>query len=286
MPDSSSGPATVDACALLTDAEIEAATRVAVASREPSRLIGWFSSSCDIGLEGGSLTVSILPEGGREMWERSFAITIGTGSTEAVPDLGDAAARTGESYLMVLKDDVLFDVDALVLDASERLAAVQYLAEIVLAKLPCLAEGCPNVSLPPAPSLAPAFDACTLLTVGEIEDATGLPATVETPPSGPSDRCLWRLDTGSTFSLENIMVTVVRSGGRDRWDTFYASSSYPKVPGLGDDAVRTGGNAGGTIEVVVGDQLLTVSYELPPETADPEPVLVPLVTTAISRLPG
>ena len=155
------GPAaSIDSCALLSDAEIEAATGQRVTERTPSTLTQVFSSVCDIELDGGGfLTVSVLPTGGRAMYETSFEPFIGDSENppldEAVEGLGDKAGIQGDDDIMVLKDDVLFDIFYIAFGQQGKAATIRYLAERVLAKLPCLASGCPDLPLPPMPTLGP-----------------------------------------------------------------------------------------------------------------------------------
>jgi hypothetical protein len=277
-------PATIDSCTLLSDDEVKLATGEGVAERKASTLTQVFSSVCNLALDGGgSLTLSILPSTGKKLWDVSFGPFVGTDVLEVeVPGLGDAAggSRSGDG-VMVLKDDVLFDVQFIEFGRPEKGPAVRYLAEIILAKLPCLSSGCPGFTPPPAPSAAAAIDACALLTADEIKAATHLAAKTAEP--GPSE-CTWPLETTSGFGLESIQLTVLASGGRARFDIF--SSGMEHLAGVGDDAVVLGGNTAGSIQAVSGDRLVTLKYALPVDTPDANPLVVPLLKSAISRLPG
>lgn len=165
----------IDACAVLSDAEIKAAALEGVGQRRQSTLTQVFPSVCDIVLEdGGSLTVSVLATGGRAMYETSFEPFIGDGESldEAVPGVGDKAARSGSSSLMVLKGDVLFDLQ-LLNARPDRMPALQYLAERIIARLPCIATGCPDMPLPPAPTIGPPTAAPTQALI----DPGSLPST-------------------------------------------------------------------------------------------------------------
>ena len=115
---------------------------------------------CDIELDGGgSLTVSVLPAGGRAMYETSFEPFIGDSENppldEAVQGLGDKAGSQGDDEIMVLKDDVLFDIFYIEFGRRGKADVIRYLAERVLGKLPCLASGCPDLPLPPMPTMGP-----------------------------------------------------------------------------------------------------------------------------------
>jgi hypothetical protein len=277
-------PATIDSCKLLSDDEIKLATGEGVVRRKASTLTQIFSSVCDVDLDGGgSLTVSILPSTGKKLWDVSFGPFVGTDVLEVeVPGLGDAAggSRSGDG-LMVLEDDVLFDVQFIEFARQEKGPVVRYLAEIILAKLACLSSGCPGFTPPPAPSAAAAIDVCALLTADEIKAATHLAA--KTPETGPSE-CTWPLDSASGLGLESIQLTVLASGGRARFDLL--ASGMEHVSGVGDDAVVLGGNTAGSIQAVSGDRLVTLKYALPIDTSDANPLVVPLLKSAISRLPG
>ena len=74
---------------------------------------------------------------------------------------------------------------------------------------------------------------------------------------GAGDNVLLRLTKAPSADVE---IAVLDSVGRERFD-FFANDAYVQppehVPGLGDDAVRTGTIPGGFVYVVVGDRLET-----------------------------
>ena len=281
-------PAAIDSCAVLSDEEIEAGTREKVTSRKASTLTQVFSSVCDIELDGGGkLTVGVLTPGGREMYTRSFEPFIGQDDVldEAVAGLGDKAARAGDDELMVLVDDVLFEIVFIEFGREGKLPAVRYLADTVVAKLPCLASGCPGMSLLPPPSAAAELDVCALLTADEVQDATGF--AVAGTERIESQSCAWKLDTGTYAGLHSVRLRLMASGGRKQFD-FLANQMFEvppeHVPGLGDDAVKLATVPDGSIHAVVGDRLLTLDFSMPLDVRDPYTPLVPLVRTALSRL--
>src|SRR3954470_7632484 len=151
--------ASIDSCSVLSDEEIQAATDELPTQREPSTLTQVFSSVCDIDLDnGGSLTVSVLPRGGKQMYETSFEPFIGQGDgplDEAIPGLGDKAARSGQDIIMVLKDDVLFEIQYIEFGRDNKLPIVRYLADLMVAKIACLPAACPEMTLPPRPTSGP-----------------------------------------------------------------------------------------------------------------------------------
>ena len=60
-------------------------------------------------------------------------------------------------------------------------------------------------------------------------------------------------------------------------------TSLTPVAGLGDAAVKTGGNTDGTVWAMAGDFMVTLRYALPVDTADPDPLVLPLVKIILSR---
>lgn len=280
----------IDACTVLSDEEMKAATGQAVIERRASTLTRVFPSVCDIQLDGGgSLTVSVKASGGREMFECCFEPLIGENNLdeEAVSGLGDKAIRGGDT-LMVLKDDVLFDVHYIEVGRQDRAAVVRYLAEAVLARLACLADGCPDLTPAPPPPTAQATDSCALLTPEQLEQATGYGALSSEPAFGMgfAPGCRWTLDTDFP-GAHYIQVTIKETGGRAQFD-FLANDMFETppehVPGIGDDAIKTASIPGGAFHAVVGDRLITLEFFLPLSVDDPYALVAPLVEVALSRL--
>jgi hypothetical protein len=283
-------PTSIDSCAILSDEELKAATGQGVIERSPSTLTQVFSSVCDIDLDNaGKLTVSVLASGGRGMYERSFEPLIGQGDVldEAVSGLGDKAARAGNNELMVLVDDVLFDILYIGFGREDKLAAVRYLADAVVAKLPCIAAGCPGMTAAPPPptDAAQAIDVCALLTEDEIKQATGTP--VAKTEQTESLSCTWSLDSGSFVGNHFVRLRLLPSGGREQFD-FLANEMFDTppehVPGLGDDAIKMASIPDGSIHALVGDRLLSLEFTMPLDMDDPYALLVPLLKAAVGRL--
>jgi hypothetical protein len=131
-----------------------------------------------------------------------------------------------------------------------------------------------------------AIDPCTLLANEEIQRTTGYPVLKNRTVTGSGGfsppGCDWELKTGKGIpGLHRISVDVIRSGGRERFK--FLSTSLTPVAGLGDGAVKTGGNMDGTVWAVAGDSLVTLRYALPVDTADPDPLVLPLVKLILSR---
>jgi hypothetical protein len=291
--------ANIDSCTVLSDAEIQAATGHRVLEMTPSHLTRVFPSVCDIDLEaGGTLTIGITSSGGRSMYETSFEPFIGQGSNppldRAVEGLGDKAGIADDDDLMVLTGDVLFDILWISAGGTDREPVLRYLAEVILAKLPCLAQGCPGLTLPPPPpTSAPAFNACSLLTEQEIEDATGYKAAAGQSFGGSfglDASCSWAVESEpGLILLDHIKLIVKETGGREEFDFWAEAYETPPehLPGLGDDAFKTATFPSGKIYVVEGDRLLTLEFHLPTSSEDPYGgygLVVPLVELALSRL--
>jgi hypothetical protein len=286
-------PATIDACTLLSDAEVEAATGYGVTSQQLSNLRpDVFPSICDIELDsGGALTVSIRASGGKELYETSFEPFIGeeNGPLDvAITGLGDKAGQQGDDNIMVLTGDVLFDVFYIEFGRNDKATVVRYLAEIVLAKLPCIATGCPGFTPPPPPSAATSVDACTLLTQDEIESATGFEVLEiqpeDTPGQDPS--CTWTLNTQPFPGADYIELAVKPTGGQEQFDFFAGAYEPPleHVTGIGDDAIKTATIPGGAMYALVGDQLVTLQFAVPLDVDDPYALVTPLLELAVPRL--
>lgn len=129
----------VDACTLLTDAEIEQATGNSVASRAHSNLATVLPSVCDIELDGASITVGVKSTGGRSYYETYFEPFIGDEFgllSEPVSGLADKAARDGFGYVMAVKGDALVDVNYIEFLREDKAAVAEELMRLALAKLP------------------------------------------------------------------------------------------------------------------------------------------------------
>jgi hypothetical protein len=285
------GGASIDSCAVLSDTDIFAATGEKVLSRKASTLTQVFPSVCDIELDnGGSLTVSVKASGGKQLYDESFEPFIGEENApldEAIIGLGDKAARGGQDTIMALKGDVLFEILYIEFGRSDKLPVVHYLAEIILAKLPCVATGCPGFTPPPPPATPQAVDVCALLTNDEVAKATGYPVVDRKPSTSGDAGCTWTLNTGSDIpGLQYVELALMPSGGRTQFD-FNAGAYDPPlghIAGLGDDALKTATIPDGKIYVVMGDRLLTATFSMPLSVDDPYALVVPLVKTAVSRL--
>jgi len=139
--------------------------------------------------------------------------------------------------------------------------------------------------LPRTPDGSRAVDPFTLLTDEEIKRTTGYPVLNKKTVTGSGKffppGCNWELKTNKGIpGLHRISIDVISSGGRER---FKLMSSLTPVAGLGDGAVKTGGNTDGTVWALAGDSLVTLRYALPVDTTDPDPPALPLVKIILSR---
>ena len=132
-----------------------------------------------------------------------------------------------------------------------------------------------------------AADPCGLLTDAELQQTTGYPIRSKESLEGNggsfASGCRWVLDTDKGVpGLHTISLEVRSSGGRARFD--FLREGLTQVPGLGDGAVKAGGNTAGTIWAVTGDRLVKLDYSLPVDVVDPDPKVLPLVEKVLSNL--
>jgi hypothetical protein len=133
-----------------------------------------------------------------------------------------------------------------------------------------------------------AIDVCGLLTHDEIKQATGHGVKSQEADTGGglsrAPGCTWVLDTGSDMDLagiHSISIDVTRPGGRSKFDFL---AGLPTVSGIGDGAKEMGGNIGGDVWAVKGDALVHLSYALPADVTDADPLVLPLVKLALSKV--
>jgi hypothetical protein len=109
------GGAAVDACGLLSDADIKDLTGHGVAQRAAGDPLGIFGHGCmwELAVEGGSpvppqINLGVMTTGGRAFWDAYFAPII----DEYVPieGLGDVAVDAGVKSIMVVSGDAFFQV--------------------------------------------------------------------------------------------------------------------------------------------------------------------------------
>jgi hypothetical protein len=275
--------ASIDACALLTDAEVTAGTGEAVTSRKHSTLTQVFPSVCDLELSGGgsvfggnpSLSIKVLATGGKTLYENSFEPFIGQSNsllTDTVPDLGDKAGRADDDELMVLKGDVLFDVFYLEAGRQNKLDVIRYLAQIILGKLSCIAAGCPDIT-PPPPLPTPVSSAAdTGLTGGHLTPAN------------------------EKFRVVNLYADAAGPEALDvyGWDqtmhaTLLATVEYGQVSDFFDPGIGTNdiGDTGPLLSFVVhGGELLPYAFNLSDVSNDPAPGTMATIAAAPSDLFG
>ena len=78
-----------------------------------------------------------------------------------------------------------------------------------------------------------------------------------------------------------IELSEVPTGGRKRFD--FLSQGFEHLPDVGDDAVTSGGNTDGVVRALSGDRMITLTYALPVDTPDANPLVLPLLRLALSR---
>jgi len=136
---------TVDACSLVTDAELEQVTGLEIANKGPSGLATVLPSVCDYEFttdsvfNHASLTMGVMTSDGRSYYETYFEPFIGDESgylDEAVSGIGDKAARGGTDTIMAVRGDALVDVQYVGLGDNRDEEMPVRIMQLVLSKLP------------------------------------------------------------------------------------------------------------------------------------------------------
>ena len=129
------GGASIDACTLLTDEEIKAATGFSPKSHAPESL-GVFDFGCawELDNEGDaawSITIGVTTSGGRAFYDRYVAPPVGEG--EVIEGIGDDALQSDVGDVTAVKGDTVFSVLYIEFPARDEVAVP--LAKAVAAKL-------------------------------------------------------------------------------------------------------------------------------------------------------
>jgi hypothetical protein len=133
------GP-TIDACALLPDADIKAATGLEPKGPGTPLLFGVYSAGChwDIVDEGAAvaptLAVGVLPTGGTEQYDMDIAPFGVEYGYEPIEGLGDKAVDFGGGAVLVLTGDTLVEVQYVAIKPNDVEIATE-LARTVLSHL-------------------------------------------------------------------------------------------------------------------------------------------------------
>jgi hypothetical protein len=137
--------------------------------------------------------------------------------------------------------------------------------------------------------------ACRLLTVDEVGDLFGEPASVvpadqDVPVAGGSESCLWEASAndGQSPTIYQLQLSVFT--GSDSFDPQAWGEDPEAVEGLGDEAflVRSG-VLGTTAGYRAGDRSVFLSYAIPlgedaPDSAEQADEVVELLRTVDTRL--
>lgn len=133
------GAGHVEACSLLTDAEIESATGRSVASKQPGTVQGVFENGCTWELElaeddyvGWSIDVGVISPGGRRFYD-TYVAPFAEGP---VPNLGDAAVSQEVGGIDVVKGDTLVSVFVVALNTDDEDAVTRELAQAAISHVP------------------------------------------------------------------------------------------------------------------------------------------------------
>jgi hypothetical protein len=135
------GGATVDACTLLTEADIDAVTGNATASSVEGGQFGIFNDGCEWKLVDEdavtppTIALGVMTTGGKDYYEQYFAPFNAEYGYEAIEGLGDEAVDADGS-MMVVSGDVFFNLQYLgATFGGDDAAVARDLAEKVVANL-------------------------------------------------------------------------------------------------------------------------------------------------------
>jgi hypothetical protein len=113
------GGDSVDACPLLTAADIEAVTGLATSSAEPGPQAGIFPSGCEYELVDEdavvppSIVLGVIRTGGKEYYETYFAPFSEENDYVAIEGLGDLAVDADFGSVLAVSGDTFFQVQYL-----------------------------------------------------------------------------------------------------------------------------------------------------------------------------
>jgi hypothetical protein len=128
----------VQACDLLTDADIEQVTGYGVLTREPGHVMGIFPNGClwELGSESETtlwtIDVGVISPGGRHYFDTYLSFP---DMTDPVPGLGDAAVTDDGGSITAVKGDSLVSVFLILFGDTED-EMVRELTEIALSRVP------------------------------------------------------------------------------------------------------------------------------------------------------
>lgn len=126
---------TVDACALLSDADIAALTGGTIQTTEPGPQAGIFPDGCRWIIDKESsmlppeIVLGIMGSGGRAYYDKYFKPYNNEEDNEPIPDLGDEAVRGMADVAMVVVGDVLFQVQWLGQEQDVEIEIARKVAE-------------------------------------------------------------------------------------------------------------------------------------------------------------
>ena len=128
----------VEACDVLTDADIEQVTGYGVLTREPGHVMGIFPNGCvwELGSDEEatlwSIDVGVISPGGRHFFDTYLSFP---DMTDPVPGLGDAAVTDQGGGITAVKGDSLVSV-LLILFGDTEDEMLRELTEVALSRLP------------------------------------------------------------------------------------------------------------------------------------------------------
>jgi hypothetical protein len=131
------GGATIDACALLTEADIEEVTGNTVDAVTPGPQMGIFQSGCDWDLIDDDamvppeIVIGVHPSGGRDYYARYFEPFNEGAGYEPIENLGDTAVDAEAGAVLVVAGDVFFNLQYIGLTQDDTEIAAELARKVV-----------------------------------------------------------------------------------------------------------------------------------------------------------
>jgi len=130
------GGMAIDACSLLTDAEIKSATGFSPIRKTAGPQMGVFNAGCEWELDNDgaapwSITIGLNASGGRSFYDKYIAPPVGEG--EVIDGVGDDALQSDIGEVTAVKGDTIFSV--LYIEFPTRDEVAVPLAKAIAAKL-------------------------------------------------------------------------------------------------------------------------------------------------------
>ena len=130
----------LDACSLLSDAEIQQVTERSIASKDAGSVQGIFENGCSWELDPGrddvvgwTIDIGVISPGGRRYFDTFLSFPE---DTEPVPGLGDIAVRSDVGGISAVKGDTLVSVFVIAFSADDEDELTRELTQTALSHVP------------------------------------------------------------------------------------------------------------------------------------------------------